>query len=702
MKKLTIITAILFSINLFAGNVTLQQAKKVALNFYFEKYNQYDGQLLYDQLAIQSGYTKTDGRQNFYYVFQINKGGFVMVSADDRLSPILGYSFKHDFVIENQPPNVQYWLGQYKDQVSYARENKIEPEKSILEQWAYFLNNDFTQTKTNVKSKAVEPLLTTLWDQGYPYNCMCPTGPGGQAITGCVATGYAQCLYYWRFPLHGSGYHCYNHPVYGELCADFENTWYKWEEMCDAPQTNNTAIGELMFHLGVALEMDYSPSSSAANGYPEDVEPYFNISLDYDSVRRDYYTDPEWRSMILEQLDQAYPVPYVGFTSNLSVGHFWVCDGYQDTTYFHMNWGWGGSSNGYYTLDNLQGFNTYQYIGVNFYPDTVNFNYPYYETGADTLTYFEGSISDGSGPVNNYLNNTQASWLIDPQTEYDSVTNITIMIKRLDLFNDGDRLYIYDGEDNAAPLLAKLTGDVIPEDIVSSSNKVFIEFITDGANTASGFYLNYHCEQPDWCSGISTLTEPAATISDGSGSFYYYNSTSCAWIIDPGNNEPLTIHFNYFDTEEENDVLKIYDGDSQELLAEVSGTYQSAPEPVTSPSGKMQITFIANSSIRGEGWEIWYDINTGTTTNPQDFNLQIIPNPVTDDIQINFNLQSNKLVAIQLFDIAGQKLGYLLNKSLAPGQHSIHGSLSHLPEGIYFCRMKIGNEIVMKKIIKVK
>ena len=73
MKKLTLITAIIFSIHLFAGNVTLQQAKKVALNFYFEKYNQYEGPLLYDQLAIQTAYTKTDGRQNFYYVFQINR-----------------------------------------------------------------------------------------------------------------------------------------------------------------------------------------------------------------------------------------------------------------------------------------------------------------------------------------------------------------------------------------------------------------------------------------------------------------------------------------------------------------------------------------------------------------------------------------------------------------------------------------------------
>ena len=270
-KHLLFVISVIFSIHLFAGNITLQQAQKVALNFYFEKYNQFEGQLLYDQLAIQSVHTETDGIQNFYYVFQINESGFIMVSADDRLSPVLGYSFRHDYVSYNQPTNLQYWLGQYKDQVFYARNNKIEPEKNIVDQWAYFLNDGFGSIKAGINSKAVEPLLTTLWDQGYPYNCMCPIGPGGQAITGCVATGYAQCLYYWRFPLHGSGYHCYTHPVYGELCADFENTWYRWEEMCDVPQTNNTAIGELMFHLGVALEMNYGPSSSGAWGFPEQI-----------------------------------------------------------------------------------------------------------------------------------------------------------------------------------------------------------------------------------------------------------------------------------------------------------------------------------------------------------------------------------------------------------------------------------------------
>ncbi len=704
MKKFTLLLVnfLVLSFYPFAHEIDVQQAKKVALNFYFEKYNQFEGPVMYDQLAIQSVYTETDGAQNFYYVFSINKGGFVIVPADDCLTPVLGYSFKQNFAAENQPPNVQYWFSQYKDQVSYARENKLEPEKRIINQWDYFEKFEPDITKTGLSSKAVEPLLTSLWDQGYPFNCMCPTGTGGQAITGCVATGYAQLLYYWRFPLHGSGYHCYDHPVYGELCADFENTWYRWDEMCDDPQTTNTPIGELMYHVGVAVEMNYGVNASGAYGYPEQIEPYFNISTDYDSVRRDYYTDPEWRNMILEQLDQAYPVPYIGFTSNMSVGHFWVCDGYQDTTYFHMNWGWGGSANGYFTLDNLQGFNTFQYIGINFYPDTVNFEYPLYATGADTLTAFEGSITDGSGPVNDYLNNTTASWLIDPQTEYDSVTNITVMVKRLDLFDDGDKLRIYDGKDNAAPLLAELTGNTIPEDIESSGNQVFVEFVTNGENTAPGFYLNYKTDRPTWCNGMTQITGSAARIDDGSVSFYYNNSIFCSWMIDPGITDSLTLFFNYFDTEEDHDILTIYDAVSQEVIAEISGYYEDPPEPVVSPSGKMMLAFSTNSSVRRQGWEVWYDINLGLTENKQDVNFQIIPNPVTSDVKINFNLKSNQQVTIEVVDMTGHKQMILADEALNPGHHSIHSNLSHLPGGIYFCRLQIGNEMITKKIIKTQ
>jgi hypothetical protein len=706
------VISIIFSFNLFAGNVTLQQAKKVALNFYFEKYNQFEGQVLYDQLDIRSTYVESDGIQNYYYVFHINMGGFVMVSAEDRLTPVLGYSFKHNFVSDNQPPNVRWWFQQYEEQVRYAREKQLEPEKRITNKWTHYLNENFGSIKIVMKSKEVEPLLTTSWDLDFPYNYYCPEDPAGSGDhtpAGCVAVAIAQIAYYWRWPDHGQGYTSYipaSHPEYGVQYADFENTWYRFDEMCDSVQTINLAIAEYIYHIAVNYRMDFDPDGSRPDsvillpGY--DSTAYHFKTLPYTLLYRDSMPDDQWKAILVSMLDEACPIFYRGLYENPpGGGHAFVCDGYQDADYFHFNHGVGGLYNGYYTIDSIIGLNYNQFISSTVCPDTLQFNYPIYATGDDTLSAIEGSITDGSGPIHNYLNNTQASWLIDPQNEYDSVTNIVILVKRFDLFNDGDRLYIYDGEDNTAPLLAELSGNTIPDDIESTNNKVFIEFITDNSNTAPGFYLNYKTNRPVWCSGMTQLTGQEATFDDGSGSFYYYNWTICRWMIDPGITDPLTLRFNYFDTEADNDVIRIYDAVSAELIAEISGYYEDPPEPVTSPSGKMMIVFLSNKSVRAQGWEAWYDINTGLPENTLDFDFLIIPNPVTSDVKIRFNLQSEEKVTIRVFDIVGQKLEFMVNEILSPGQHSISHNLSHLPDGIYFCRVQVGVEFMTKKIIKL-
>jgi hypothetical protein len=405
LKPIAILVLLAFGLKMMAGNVSPQQAEKVAMNFYFERHNMFQGEISRDQISIQSVHTEKDAQQTYYYVFRFNPAGFVIVPADDCLAPVLGYSFEHNYVAENQPPNVQWWFQQYKDQVLYASENSLQPELETAELWNHYLAGDFRYLPSKTASRAVAPLITTLWHQNWPYNYYCPPTPtggsGGHTWAGCVATAYAQLLYYWRYPLHGSGYHCYtpaSNPQYGEQCADFENTWYRWNEMCDVPGGINTAIAELIYHVAVAVEMNFGPDGSGAAGYPEQMEPWFNLSTDYEALSRQFFTDDEWVNIIVDQLNQKFPIAYAGNTSNMSSGHMWVCDGYQDSTYFHMNWGWGGSSNGYYTLNNLQGFNTFQHIGINFYPDMINNTYPNYAAGADTLVAIEGSIEDGSGP----------------------------------------------------------------------------------------------------------------------------------------------------------------------------------------------------------------------------------------------------------------------------------------------------------------
>ncbi|MBN2173565.1 MAG: C10 family peptidase [Bacteroidales bacterium] len=692
-----------FSFSIFAENVPIQKAERVALNFYFEKYNRFEGQVSYDQLLILSAYTETDGIENFYHVFHINQGGFVIVSADDRLNPVLGYSFENDFGFENRPPNVQWWFQNYVDQVKYAREKQIEPASRTAELWDYYLEDNFKIISFIKDIKAVEPLITTLWDQGWPYNYYCPEtstgGSGGHTWAGCVATAAAQVAYYWRWPSNGQGYTSYippTHPEYGMQSANFGETWYRFHEMCDDPGSVNLAIAEYIYQTAVGLHMDFAPGGSAPS--TGDSLHYFTKFFPYQWIERDTVPDDEWKGILINNLDNKYPLYYSGSPSS-GAGHAFVCDGYQDEEYFHFNLGWGGSSNGYYSIDNILGYNFGQSIVQYICPDTLQYSYPVYCGGADTLNYFEGSICDASGPLNNYPDNTQASWLIDPQTEMDSITNITIALKRFDLY-EGDLLNIYDGEDNTAPLLAGLTGSSLPDPITSTGNKVFIEFITDGQNTAEGFYLNYTCEQPDWCAGMTQVTEPAATFDDGSGDFYYYNGTTCMWLINPGINHPLTLGFNYFNTEEINDKLKIYDADTQELLAEISGEYETPPPPVTSPSGKMMLAFQTSSSVRNDGWEVTYNM-TALNENLSPFHFSLQPNPASGKIKITYTLHNQNQTIIELTDITGKKVKRLQNEVMPAGNHSINCDIDDLPQGIYFCQLRAGNEMITKKIVKL-
>jgi len=261
-KNLLLVLAVLFSLSLFAEHVPLEKARTVALNFYFEKYNQYEGVIDFAELKITNTFINKPEQETFYYVFSFTCGGFVIVPADDCLNPVLGYSFKHNFVSENQPPNVEWWFQQFEEQVIHVRQNNIEPKKEITEKWKHYHATHTETLDCEIRDDEVEPLLTTLWDQGWPYNYYCPE----KTPVGCVATAAAQIGYYWRWPDNGQGYTSYiptTHPEYGMQSADFENTSYRYDEMCDYPQTVNLAIAEYTYHIAVGLHMDFTPGGSA-------------------------------------------------------------------------------------------------------------------------------------------------------------------------------------------------------------------------------------------------------------------------------------------------------------------------------------------------------------------------------------------------------------------------------------------------------
>jgi len=711
--KTKLITAVIFAITVTSGfsqHIKIEDAKQVALNFYFERINQYEP-VNYKNISIGNSYTICSESNTVYYAFCIKPSGYVIVSGTGNVLPVPAYSLKSSYSSENQPPQFTAWMKQYYDQISYSIENSIAPATASEREWKRLLSLKPEELKVLKDEKEVLPMLTSSWDQGLFYNQMCPAdpaGPAGHCVTGCVATAMGQICYYFRWPDTGTGSYTYQHPVYGTISANFGETQYKWNEMTNSLNRPNLAVAELLFHLGVSVDMDYGPTSSGMWNHKAaySLRTYFKYAPETEYLFRDS-TNLAWDSVIVAHLDQKIPLYYAGWSEPNVSGHAFVCDGYQTEDYFHFNWGWGGSFDGYFYLDDLSpggsNFNLAQELVINCCPDTVNYSYPYYCTGADTLFSLYGTIDDGSCAMYDYLNNSDCSWLINPQTIQDSVSYIILEFNRFDTEPVNDILTIYDGESTEDPILGQFSGTTLPETLTSSGNKVLITFSSNENITAPGWFISYTSVQPEWCSGLTVLTEPVDTFSDGSGSFYYLNGSICMWNIQPQWASEITLHFLEFDTEENKDFVKIYDTETNQLLATYSGTYEpdSLPEPVTSPSGKMFFTFSSNPTITRQGWTAFYSINNvGISNKCEDQTWVFIhPNPVKQFITIELRLEETQNVCISISDLKGQNV---FNKEI----ESISGILNkkvdvkNLPQGVYILQVtgKRNNHVV--KIIK--
>lgn len=344
-----------------ASPIDVNRAKSLGLKFMQHNSTRQVGtlDLAYTQLA--------DNGMTALYVFNA-ENGFVVVSADDVAQPILGYSDEGVFDASNLPDGLAYYLRFYARQIEYAVENQLEAEPEVTAQWARVAEKGLLYDHRD--GRGVGPLLTTEWNQDYPYNYYAPTGgysyTGGHCYAGCLATAMSQVMKYWNWPDTGTGEHTYSTSTYGgTLSANFGETTYQWSIM--PPQlgyyADNAAkaVALLMYHCGVAVEMDYKPTGSGA--HPIDVSPavksYFKYASCTNLKYRDAYSKTEWEDMLIESFDKGYPVIYSGTDANGTNGHAFNCDGYNNQRLFHFNWGWSGDYNSYYAVDalNVQGGN---------------------------------------------------------------------------------------------------------------------------------------------------------------------------------------------------------------------------------------------------------------------------------------------------------------------------------------------------------
>ena len=323
---------------LYAEAVSLKDATIVANNFFIEKNN----------LSNENNYLELDIIEEFIYIFNINSGGFVIVSKDDRTIPILGYSFNSSINLENLPKQLDAIITSYKDGIKYIIDNQINEDETVLLLWEKYLSDDFEIRDF----RNVQPLITANWSQGGDWNELCPNN----SVVGCVAVAMGQVMYYWGHPTQGSGYSQYYDPEHGIISVNFEDYTYNFDNMENDYATSDSQL--LLYHAGVAVHMDYSPWGSGASvcwegpSAQDALDNHFNYNDTITCEVKMNYSDQDWELLIKDQLDRGWPVIYRGYSED--AGHAWNIDGYQDN-YYHCNWGWGGSANGYFYFDNLNG-----------------------------------------------------------------------------------------------------------------------------------------------------------------------------------------------------------------------------------------------------------------------------------------------------------------------------------------------------------
>lgn len=305
---------------------------------------------------------------NHLHVFNINGEGFVIVAGDERVKPILAYSFDSP-CSEELNPEVNYWLHGYEAQIAKVAQSDAPQRESILQEWGRLILA--TAPDEPVGSLLDIPaLMTTRWNQSPIYNNLCPYDSvhNGRAVVGCVATAMAQIMRYWKYPAYGRGYHSYHYSHYGEISADFENTSYLWHIMpnvCNefSQESEIHATATISFHCGVGVEMMYGSMAEGGSGAYSECGPWashcavsaFIDYFKYDSAisfaNRDYIDDETWTAILDNELEQSRPIYYHG--SDSTGGHAFVLDGADTQGRYHFNWGWGGSYDGFYTVDNL-------------------------------------------------------------------------------------------------------------------------------------------------------------------------------------------------------------------------------------------------------------------------------------------------------------------------------------------------------------
>ena len=749
MKKIiySLSAALMLTASANAGVVFNNTAQAVAANFYAQATQKKvsDIKLTYTELSSAG--------EPVYFAFNVNGSeGFVLVSAEDAGRPILGYSTQGNYIVPSATSNSElyFWMQTRKTEIEGIRAANVKADAAVSKEWTDYIVNKIHNPVA--LSTPHGPLVKSTWNQNgggsVPYNNLCPGG----SVTGCVATTMAQIMRYWEYPTMGTGSHSYNAGSYGTLTANFAKT-YNWTSMPLGGSNSNVA--QISYDCGVSVNMSYSPSGSGAQvcgGNPSALYS-FKTYFKYDpSLQCMSYSGNKtsWNATLVTEFTAGRPVQYVGVDPSAG-GHTWVCDGNDAQDLMHQNWGWGGASDGYYDVTALtptgMNFSTSMQILIGIKPQTPA---TALDLGAYSITAPNGTSCNGTFTPSITIRNFGAS----------TVTTCTI---KYDLDGGTSQTYNWTGSiasfQSASVTLPSMTAGVgahlfnfstsMPNgsadgNTANDTKQSMINVLSNTASTlapysqgfeTAGFpYTDHYLfsnSGPKW----STTTSAAATgttslevamFGNGNGDGDDFITPS----IDLTNASGLTMTFKVAHAQ-----LGTTDADQLQILSSTNcggawvqkyskfgaalstaGTVTSAFTPsssqwrtetvnIASLAGNSDVRFKFKYNSNGAGNNIYIDdINlTGGNGVAEEFSngfdLNIFPNPFSDNSVISFNTLDKYNVNVGIYDVVGKKVQSISSSTLSAGSYSLPLTRSNLSSGIYFVKLTVDGYAVTRKIV---
>ena len=474
-----------------------------------------------------------------FYIVNVDDGAFVLVSADDIAHQVLGYSLNSTWpVSKDGSVELPEHIKGFFDDLAAQMEAAVETEPTRAAGSYKASQSSSTPNRSPSLPDSVGPLLTTTWNQGQYYNALCPedaNGPDGHVYTGCVATAMAQIVKYWSDSTPGRGTHSYS-TNYGTLTVNYAEASYDYANMPDVLDANSTqtqidAVAQLIYHCGVATNMDYSFNESSS--YDIDARAglinFFRFSPDLSYAEKATFSNDEWNNLLIEELVSNRPVLYSGHGN--AGGHCFVCDGYKSNNYYHFNFGWGGMADGWYLTNSVNpsgiGFNSSQTALIGIMPDTTK-NVILSQMAGNSyfvvdkpieLYHLLGHNKYKGLEYNNPCNSTITFYLTD--------TTKSVVLDVMKYDNQG--IVVYDGlESFSDPVRTFWGSDYSKDPFVSSKSAITLKY--DGALVYDGF--RFHIGENNSYRMVSNID---VSVESNSVSLKWNeNGTATSWKVEYG------------------------------------------------------------------------------------------------------------------------------------------------------------------------